>query len=190
MHDRSTSRPGGRGPGRWRLASLGLLVTVGVLAAGCGGDPAGGAGPAVDRDSEAREASLKYAQCMREQGIDMPDPIFEDGGTRQRGPDRDVPPAKLKEADQACDKHKPESEWPEFSEEEQEEFEEAALANARCMREQGIENYPDPTFGENGEATIRFRVGSGLDPEDPDFREAEEACKDTRPKPPSEESAR
>jgi hypothetical protein len=186
MHDRATSRPGDRGPGRWRLASLGLLAMVGVLAVGCGGDPAGGARPAADRDSEARKASLKYAQCMREQGIDMPDPIFEDGGTRQRGPDGDVPPTKLKTADQACDKHKPEFEPSDLSEKEQEEFKKAALANARCMREQGIENFPDPTFGGNGQATISIR---GLDPEDPDFREAEEACKDTRPKPRSEESA-
>jgi hypothetical protein len=162
-----------------------MLAIVGVLAAGCGDDAAGGANSPADSESKARDAALKHAQCMREHGVDMPDPSFEAGGIRQAGPE-DVPPAKLAEAEKACEKHLDAIEPPELSEEEQEEFEKAALAHARCMREQGIENFPDPTFGGNGEARIRL---GGVDPEDPGFQEAEEACEDTRAKPPSAESA-
>jgi hypothetical protein len=166
---------------------LALALTLVVTA--CGGN--GGGKSAADRESEARDAQLRYAQCMREHGVDVPDPVFEPGGgSLQIGPDpEDIPGGKsaLNEAEQACQKHLDDIEPPELSEEEQEEFREASLANARCMREHGIENFPDPTFGEDGGAEIRIDRGS-IDPEDPDFREAEEACKDTLPQKPSEES--
>jgi hypothetical protein len=176
---------------------LGVVPTAGVLAlaltlvlTACGGnsDPKS----AAERESEAREAALNYAQCMREHGIDMPDPTFEGGGSLQTGLDPEDPDdfkrEKFREAERACRKYMEDIEPPDVSEEEQQEFREAALANARCMREHGIENFPDPTFGENGEARIRLDRGEGLNPEDPDFKEAQEACKDTMPKL-SEESA-
>ena len=177
-----------------------LLAACALAVAACGGeDPAGGASPSADRESEAREAQLNYARCMRDHGIDMPDPTFEGDRSLQTGPDPDdTKRGKFREAESACRKYLDDIEAPELSEEQQQEFREAALANARCMREHGIENFPDPTFGENGEAKIRLDRGRGLDPEDPDFREAMEACEDTMPKlddddpgqqGPSEESA-
>ena len=48
---------------------------------------------------------------------------------------------------------------PELSDEEAAEFKQAALANARCMREHGVEKFPDPTFDENGGAQIRMSKG-------------------------------
>jgi hypothetical protein len=172
----------------------GVATTAGVLAlaltlvvTACGGG--GGGNSAADRESEAREAQLKYAQCMREHGIDMPDPTFEGGGgSLQRGPDpEDLKRPKGREAEQACKKYLEDIEAPELSEEEQQEFREAALANARCMREHGIENFPDPTFNKDGAAEIRIDQGR-IDPEDTDFKEAQEACKDTLPQKRSEES--
>ena len=78
---------------------------------------------------------------------------------------------------------------PELSEQEQQEQQDAALAHARCMREHGIENFPDPTFGENGESRVQIGKDSGIDPEDSDFQEAEKACEDVLPGTPSEELA-
>ena len=44
------------------------------------------------------------------------------------------------------------------------------------MREQGID-FPDPTFDAEGGAQVRMRAGSGkINPEDPEFQAAEEAC--------------
>jgi hypothetical protein len=158
MHDRSTSRPGDRRRRLSRLASLGLLPTVGVLDAGCGNDPGGATSSVADRNNEARDAQLKDARCMRDHGVDMPDPTFEgDGRSTQTGPDlKDLKRPKFREAEQACKKHLEGIEPPNLSEEEQQEFEDAAPANARCVREHGIENLPDPTFGENGEARIKL----------------------------------
>jgi hypothetical protein len=33
-----------------------------------------------EQEAEMREQMLEYAQCMRDHGVDMPDPQFEDGG--------------------------------------------------------------------------------------------------------------
>jgi hypothetical protein len=169
---------------------LGLLAIVGALAAGCGDDAGGGTNSAADREREARDAALKYAQCMREHGVDVPDPKFQPGGgATQIGPDEKVPKEKLQEAEQACGKYLEAIEPPELSEEDSEEFRKAALANARCMREHGIENFPDPTFTADGAAELRLDRNSGIDPNDADFKEAEKACRDTMPEPPSGESA-
>jgi hypothetical protein len=182
MNDRSTSRPGDRRRRRSRLASLGLLAIVGVLAAGCGGDDtAGGKSSAANGEREAREAALNYARCMREHGVDMPDPTFDGGGIKQKVPKPKLPKPKLQEAERACSKYTEEVEPPTLSEEEEQEFRDAALANARCMREHGIENFPDPTFPGSGEAQIRAPEGA-FDPNDPDFKQAQEDCKDTLPK--------
>jgi len=188
MNDHSTSRPGHHQRRRRCVASVGLLAIVGVLAAGCGGSASGGGTSASERASEAREAALEYARCMREHGVDLPDPTFEEGGIQQAGPPKGVPRAKLEKADKACEKYKSAFEPPELSEEEQAELKKAALAHARCMREHGVEKFPDPTFGENGEARIRVGPGTGVDPEAPKFKEAQKACRDTQPKPPSEEA--
>jgi hypothetical protein len=176
-----------------RVLVVALLAAGAFAVAACGGEDAGGGtgggnASAADREREAREAALNYARCMREHGVDMPDPTFEEGGTLQRGPTKEdnLPRSKVREAENACGKYMDEVEPAKLSEEEQQEFREAALANARCMREHGIENFPDPTFGENGEARVRIDRGDGVDPEDSDFREAQEACRETMPKPPGE----
>jgi hypothetical protein len=99
----------------------------------------------------------------------------------QRGPEERVSPEKMEKAEGACRKYMEDVEPPELSPEQQEEMKERALAHAQCMREHGLKNFPDPTFDESGGAQIRIGPGSGLDPEDPDFKAAEEACRDELP---------
>ena len=62
----------------------------------------------------------------------------------------------------------------------QEEREEAMLAFAQCMRDHGID-MPDPQFNEDGGATIQAGPGGAIDPDDPDFQAAEEACRGDMP---------
>ncbi len=112
-----------------------------------------------------QDAALKYARCMRENGVDMPDPKIRDGGITMTGPKGgDVAPSKMDKADKACRKYLEAVKPPEMSEEEQKQFREAALANARCMREHGID-FPDPTFGAGrrgpGQARPRERHRPG-----------------------------
>ena len=86
----------------------------------------------------------------------------------------------MRAAEKACAKYQDAIEPPELSDEEEAEFKPAALANARCMREHGVE-FPDPTFDENGGAQIRMSKSMGIDPEDPAFQKAMKACEGTMP---------
>ena len=160
---------------------IAAALACGLLLTACGAEEPSSPSDSGDRRTEARQAMLAFAKCMREQGIDMPDPTFDGGRVMQRGPDERVSPEKMRKADEACSKHREEIEPPELSPEQQQEMKEGALAHARCMREHGLENFPDPTFDEDGGAQIRIGPGTGLDPDDPDFKAAEQACRDELP---------
>ena len=159
---------------------IAAAIACGLVLTACGAEEPASDG---DRRSEAREAMLAFAKCMRDQGVDMPDPQFDGGRIMQRGPEERVSPEKMEKAEGACRKYMEDIEPPEMSPEQQQEMKERALAHAQCMREQGLKNFPDPTFDEDGGAQIRIGPGSGLDPEDPDFKAAEEACRDELPEP-------
>ena len=146
----------------------------------CGGEAETPTQPAADKN---KQAMLDYASCMRENGIDMPDPKFEGDRVTQRigGPGQKINPDDMRAAEKACAKYQDAIEPPELSDEEAAEFKQAALKNARCMREHGVEKFPDPTFDENGGAQIRMSKGMGIDPEDPAFKKAMKACEDKMP---------
>jgi hypothetical protein len=168
------------GMARHRIALLTLpLATVSLALAACGG----GSEPATadDQRSEMRDAALDFAKCMRENGVDMEDPKPDGGVLLRAGPGSGNDPETVRKAEEACRKHMEKVEPPEISEEQEQEFKERALKFARCMREQGID-MPDPTFGEDGRMTQRLEGGSGLNPEDPRFREATEACSKYQPR--------
>jgi hypothetical protein len=166
----------------WRMTTMrpfaaALIAAAGLGLAACGG----GEDPATtnaDRARKAREAELAFARCMREHGVDMPDPAADERGLRRIGPGSGVSESEFREAEQACRKHLEGIEPPELSDEERAEFRKAALEHARCMRKNGVPKFPDPTFGEDGGAQVRIARGSGIDPDDPDFQKAQEACRE------------
>jgi hypothetical protein len=151
-------------------------VTLAAGVGGCGAD--GGAGRA-GRARELRDAGLKFARCMRENGIDMPDPQASGTGGPGEGEDTlghiDPSDPGFKQAEQACSKYlqgglgvqptkdglKKPGDDPEA--------EAALLKVARCMREQGID-FPDPRNG-----AVNFP--DSFDPDDPAFKQAQEKCK-------------
>jgi hypothetical protein len=56
-----------------------------------------------EQQAEMREAALDFAKCMRDHGVDMPDPTFKDGGMLMRMPEGtkgDDP--KVQDAQKAC----------------------------------------------------------------------------------------
>src|SRR5690349_7856634 len=136
-----------------RRALLSLAAVAAVALTGCaadGRDSAGGNGP----DAKTRKAMLAFAQCMREHGVNMPDPQFgENGGVTMRR-DSSGSPEKDRAAEKACAKYQRAVKPPTLSDEEKAEFRKQALANARCLREHGIDA-PDPEFGDDG--SIRQR---------------------------------
>ena len=154
---------------------IGAVAVVAALgAAGCGGDDGGAGTTASDPD----EARLAWAECMREHGVDVPDPAPGGGPTRIQSTGS---PAAMDEAQEACSELQ-RAAMPELSDEERTELLDQAVAFAQCMREHGVD-MPDPQFSEDGAMTVAVgggrlgEEGSGLAPIDEDkFQEASEAC--------------
>ena len=162
-----------------------LLALAALGFAACGGDAPSAAGSAEAKD-KARQAEVKFARCMRAEGIDMPDPSADGRALFKVGGDSGISPEEFERATKACEKYRKDIR-PELTEAEQQEFKEAALAHSRCMREHGID-MPDPTFSAEGGAEVRIRAGSAkskLNPETPEFKAAAEACGKLLPKGPA-----
>jgi hypothetical protein len=156
------------------------IATASIALAACGGGSAAGSG---STKADFREAALKHARCLREHGLDVPDPKFGPGGgirmeMRADGTDK----LKVQRAQEACKKYLEAVRPPELSPEQQRKFREDALKHARCMREHGID-MPDPTFGKGGRMEMKIDGGpGGVGPDNPRFVEAEKACSKFGPK--------
>ena len=151
--------------------SLAAVAAASLVLAACGGS-GGAAASAEDKRAQFQEAGLKHAECMRRNGIDMPDPKPGSNGLLLKA-DEDLDPERLRRAEEACRKHLKDLPAPEMSEADEREFQDKALRHARCMREQGVD-FPDPKFGAGGRVTIE--LGRDIRPEDPSFRAAEDKC--------------
>jgi hypothetical protein len=162
-----------------------LLSCLMLLLAACGGSEgpgvaeasgSGGGGSTAETttaasEEDAEQAQLDFARCMREQGLDFPDPQpDENGGLRFAAPaDGLDDPEAFRDAAQECQEFLADAQ-PDLSEEDRSEFQDAQLEFARCMRDEGID-VPDPQQGEG--------PGQGLgdiDTDDPAFQAALEEC--------------
>ena len=153
----------------------------GVAALDTGASAAASAGSTTQTDTEQdpQEAALKWARCMREHGVDVPDPQVGSGGrlTVQAGTGRrfDRDNAKFQAAIEACGSPLGNAR-PQLTDEQSEQLQETMLGFAKCMREHGVD-MPDPDFSGGGGL---FRVGGpgrgGVNPDDPDFQKAQKAC--------------
>jgi hypothetical protein len=182
----------GRRPGR-RLAvvGLGLALMLGPAACGRSSDGAkvatlGGAGgragngnAAGSQKKDPQQAALDFARCMRQHGLDMPDPKVDAQGRVQiqigpgGGGNRPPDPKKLQAAQQACGNLL--SDGGEGPGQMDPKARDAMVAYAKCMRQQGID-MPDPT----GDGLVLKKDGgqaAGSDPETPAFKQADRACK-------------
>ncbi|MGY0539564.1 hypothetical protein ACW14X_18780 [Nocardioides sp. YJ-D4] len=173
---------------RRMTVAIGAALSAITLAACGGGADDGGVATLSDKDAgssaspsanaeDVEQQWLDFAACMRENGVDMPDPEFtEDGGVRIQGqggkgamPDPEVRDKAMK----ACEDKRPEGGigGPRDPEEVQE-MQDRVLEFAACMRENGV-NVPDPDFSGGG---VMMRMPEGIDPEDPKVQAAEKKC--------------
>ena len=157
-----------------RAASFVLCATatLGMGACGDGGDDEASAGRDGISQADVQDAGVKYARCMREHGIDMPDPKAGLGGLRGLMTDRDLEGQPgFREAEGDCRKHL-EGLAPQISDEQREEIFDARLEFAGCMRDQGFD-VPDRQPGGGG--------GGGplgdFDLEDPRVQTAMDTCR-------------
>ena len=179
-----------------RIIPLALALLAIVAFTACTGGTANPSGvaslgsqspaPATSTEPEAsvdpEDAALAFAQCMREHGVDMPDPQVGSNGEMSfsigAGPGK-LDRSKLQEAQEACQDLMPTGlgkpgEIPQ-------EQRDAMLAFAQCMREHGID-MPDPQFETGGMVMIggpdEDGAGPKFDPRSEQFQAAEEACGD------------
>ncbi|SRR6266498_1032354 len=192
MHDHGDRGAPARPPRRrWRRPRLAafagtLALTLAVAACGGGGKSngvasLGGSGQPTSTTSansskDFKQAALAFAKCMRQHGIDMPDPQVSGNAIMQKGPTGVKPDdPKFKAAQQACNKLLPNGGQPSKpNPQEQQQM----LKFARCMRQHGID-MPDP--GPNGGIEINGGP-STVKPDDPKFKAAQQACQQYQPK--------
>jgi hypothetical protein len=168
---------------RWlrAVAASGALV-LGLAVAGCGAEDDGGGVASAGGDAESdgadgadgaedaddmddRDRMLAFAQCLRDNGLDVDDPAEGEGLQLMFGPGTDR--AKVDAAMDACREYAPEG-GPGGGTIDNE----TLLEFAQCMRDNGVEAFPDPDPDEGG-MRITPEIG-----EDPDFEAAQEACQD------------
>ena len=180
--------------------AAGAMLLAAVAMAGCGGDATGDTGNAAQDTPSFEDAMVDYAACMREHGVDMPDPQFSGdgggggmtfaiplgasesggpGGAAAGGPVSGPVDETFKAAAEACQPimEAVQRDMPKLSPEEEAKMRDEALKFAQCMREHGVD-MPDPTFEGGGGAAIAIQGSSdGPGSFDADkFNEASSAC--------------
>jgi hypothetical protein len=133
-------------------------------------------------NEEFQDAALEYAQCMREHGVDMPDPEFDgEGGGVQMGLPQGEDQDTVEAADEACHEIMEEAvpEGRTIDPEEQAELQDQLLEVAQCMREKG-HDMPDPEVDESGRVTFGAGPGEGGEGTEPDeeFEQDMEDCQE------------
>lgn len=126
-----------------RIRPYAALTIVALLAAGCSGS-SGGAGNGR-AGSDTYKAAVKFAECMRDNGVTaFPDPEADGGLTLDsvvNGSSIDTDGAAWKDATAACKDLEPAGfTGHKRSAEQQAE----ALRFAQCIRENGVSDFPDP----------------------------------------------
>jgi hypothetical protein len=155
-----------------------MLAAAAVLLTGCGSEEpdnqvASGTGaqaqattptsapPSLSRD----EMAVKFTQCLREQGLNVPDPEPGKGPMLKFDRNSGVTQEKVQQAMEACKQFNPQGQSGPNPQQE-----ENGRKYAVCMRENGVEKFPDPKPGQRG-----IMIGPGV-ADDPDFQKAQDAC--------------
>jgi hypothetical protein len=118
---------------------------------------------------------------MRSHGVpNFPDPdengrLLITGGTDANGQKTglDMNTLQAKKAAQACKQLQPNGGRPSAAQEAKDQR--AFLTYARCMRSHGVARFPDPKPGGG------LQIGPNVDPNTPQFRAAQEACRKVVP---------
>lgn len=162
-----------------RILKLTVVAAIAVLGlSGCGGttEPQlptaqGSAPPAAS--SAPAPGGLAFTQCMRDNGIDLPDPDPDTGLPKLEGDDVDPSNPTFQKAMAACESLQPEGGVRgegAIGQEELDKFQ----AYAECMRQNGLPDFPDPQPGGSG----GMFGDSNVDRNSPAFQQANEKCGD------------
>ena len=126
------------------------------------------------------EGVLNFAQCMREEGINFPDPTFDIDGNPQFDNVDVENEDEFEEAFTNCEDilRNALPEQFDLDPEVEAALVDASLEFSQCMREEGISNFPDPTPGEFGFFAFR---DAEIEWTSDDVQEAFEICQPENP---------
>jgi len=140
------------------LAALGLIAMVALISA-CGSSAPAETGSGGNNSAANAQQAVRFAECMRSNGVsDFPDPGASGKFTIDgivNGSSLDLSTPAFKQAMSACKDLEPAGfTGSKRSSQEQQ----AALKFAKCMRENGVPDFPDPT--PNGPLIDTSRIPS------------------------------
>jgi len=171
-------------------AALSLSLAAGALAQVAtlerpGSSPEPEQAEAAPEFTDREEALLAFAQCMRDNGVEMDDPSASSGGRLflRGGPGGadglDRFSEEFMAAQAACGDILAASQ-PELDPEAEQELVERQLALAQCLRDSGYPEYPDPVIGDDGRMQRgggRTAGDLGIDRRSPEFQAAMDTCR-------------
>jgi hypothetical protein len=140
-----------------------VLAMVALIGAGCSNGSAKNGDTGKDNSKNAlNQKAMKFAECMRDNGVrEFPDPEASGGLTIDEianGSSLDVSSVAWKKAIAACKDLQP----PGFTGHKAGPQEQKVrLKFAQCMRESGVEDFPDPANGEPLVNTNRIPSSGG-----------------------------
>jgi hypothetical protein len=170
-----------------------MVLAFGLLAAACGGADSDSGVASLESETQAEqaedttvdsasqeEAVMAFTVCLRDEGLDVDDPIVDDQGNLRPPRPREIESMDREVAQGAFESCNVYLEDVTFGLDSQDrtEREDELLAFASCVRENGYD-MPDPDFstertpGQGGGGPF-----GGLDREDPAFQTALAACSD------------
>jgi hypothetical protein len=127
-----------------RRRTLAAVALVAMIGAGCGSN-----GPAHTGTDRTASKAVRFAECMRDNGVaDFPDPDASGRMTIDgvlNGSSLDPSSPSWKDAIGACKDLQPAGFTGHKRSAGQQD---AALRFARCMRDNGVEDFPDPAAGQ------------------------------------------
>jgi hypothetical protein len=168
-----------------------IAAVAAALALGaCGSDDGGGGSKSSATGQDAAfEGALKFSKCMRDHGVDFPDPQrVGSRGIKLTGKNINPNDPKVKSAQSACQKYMDTGGGETVDPAKRAKLQEAALKYARCMRQHGVD-MPDPQLSSNGGLNFESHSATGkpsgssggptrlgANPDSPQFKTADKAC--------------
>jgi hypothetical protein len=166
---------------RRTLAYTLLLGTLSVGVAACGSSSS--AATSSGTSGSQFQARLNFAKCMRQHGINIPDPSSGGGPAGGGGAFRTLrnyPQAQRQAALQACQTYLTQA-FGNISPAQSAQFRQQLVKYAQCMRSHGID-IPDPTTSTAGGGFGLRRALGSVDRNSPAFQAANKACASLRPR--------
>lgn len=155
------------------------LFTATLFTAACSGTSSSsgvaslGSASASASSSSGGTSAVPFSRCMRAHGIkDFPDPGSNGAINLNGAPGSDLSQndPRFQAADQACQSLLPPGQTGSSGA-----LKTANLNYAKCMRSNGISDFPDPNA--DGSLSLKPSPGTGLDPNNPQYKKADNACK-------------